>query len=137
VTKATLVARVEDAEDEYEQPLVDYVRKLVEPTGKHSPVQCIRRFRHLVLVHSFLYYQCDSGIISDGEWDRYARLLKILQDSFPEACTQDFYDEEFVGWTGMTGFALTYDNFILTEAQRMYLLYTQTPLTLPPEMEAE
>jgi len=129
--KKELLARIKDSEDEFFQPLVDFIRGMVEPEGKYSPANCLRRFRTLVLVHSFLYYRCGESVVSDGEWDRSARVVKILQESFPEVCALDFFDEDFKDWTGMTGFDLTYNEYIVEEAKRTYFLYRQITLEIP------
>lgn len=74
---------------------VDYIREF------------IHRYRRKLIVHSILYYELNENLVNDDTWSRWARELKVVQELYPElANTLGFFDEEFQGWEGVTGFAL-------------------------------
>lgn len=102
---------------------IDRVAKVVEPTGVRSPRNLIKLRRESMLVHSYIYYECDANAISDDQWQLWANDLVVLQDSFPEECKQDYYDELFVDWDASTGSHLTYDKSIRKSAERTYRMF--------------
>ena len=63
----------------------------------------IRRRRAQMIVHSYLYYEADSPIISDDQWQSWADELTLLQAEYPKACKLGYYDKEFADWDGTTG----------------------------------
>jgi hypothetical protein len=74
---------------------VDYIREF------------IHRYRRKLIVHSIIYYELNDNLVNDDTWSRWARELKVVQEFHPELSrTLGFFDEEFEGWEGVTGFAL-------------------------------
>lgn len=70
--------------------------------------QEVKMLRAQMLVHSHLYYERDSPVISDHEWTARAQRLKRLQDAW---CVKrgiarveiGFFDDAFADWDGSTG----------------------------------
>jgi NAD-dependent DNA ligase len=66
----------------------------------------IRQRRAQMLVHSRLYYELDHTEVDDHTWQRWADELRQLQNENPDARQIGFFDEEFSGWTGDSGYHL-------------------------------
>ena len=78
----------------------------------------IKHLRRLMLVHCHLYYRMDESIVSDHQWQQWAWELRDLQEASPDACCIGFYDKEFEGWDGSTGYHLPTDADIDRVARR-------------------
>jgi NAD-dependent DNA ligase len=61
-----------------------------------------------MLVHSYLYYELGQNIISDYNFDYWAKELVDLQAKYPEESKQARYYEEFIDFDGSSGFDLPY-----------------------------
>lgn len=60
-----------------------------------------------IIVHSYLYYELDSSIISDQEFDRKTRELVSLKNTYPDLWkTSEYYYIFGDEYTGATGFHL-------------------------------
>ncbi|QVW55819.1 hypothetical protein pEaSNUABM9_00238 [Erwinia phage pEa_SNUABM_9] len=129
MAKMTLV--IKEGRNGTNVEIMSTLQSMVEPTGKYSPENCIARFRKLMLSHSYIYYHCGENAISDHEWQRWAYMLMVLQDSFPDACTQGFYDEAFVNWDGSSGYDLPVDDEIRGWAEKDFRIYRQAQLVHP------
>ena len=58
-------------------------------------------------MHSYLYYELDSNIISDKEYDTKARELVILKNTYPDLWMASEYHYVFGDeYSGATGFHL-------------------------------
>ncbi len=67
----------------------------------------IKRLRLCVLVHSIIYYRLNTNIVSDYQYDKFAKKLKALQDKYPELSKAvPDYNKEFEGWDGCSGYNL-------------------------------
>ena len=67
----------------------------------------IKRLRLCVLVHSIIYYRLNTSVISDYQYDKFAKKLKSLQDKFGELSSAvREYRDEFEGWDGCSGYNL-------------------------------
>lgn len=67
----------------------------------------IKRLRLCVLVHSIIYYRLNTNIVSDFQYDKFAKKLKALQDKHPELSKAvPEYLKEFEGWDGCSGYNL-------------------------------
>jgi len=86
----------------------------------------IKQRRRQMLVHSYLYYEKDTNIVSDAKWIKWAKELEQLQSEHPDIADKVEYAEQFVDWDGSSGAHLTYDNQIIAIAERLLLL-EQTP----------
>ena len=68
----------------------------------------ILRRRLQVLVHSYLYYQRNTNLISDKQFDEIAKELVVLQEKYPDTASKVSYADAFKGFDGTTGFDLPY-----------------------------
>lgn len=68
----------------------------------------IQQRRQQILVHSFLYYQLNTNIVSDHDYDRWSKELADLQREYPEESKRARYYEAFKGFDGSSGFDLPY-----------------------------
>lgn len=60
-----------------------------------------------IIVHSYLYYELDSSIIPDQEFDKKARELVALKNTYPDLWKASEYYYIFGDeYTGATGFHL-------------------------------
>ena len=82
-----------------------------------SLVEKIRQRRAQMLVHSFIYYRLNDNVVSDHDWQRWANELVELQALHPEGI--GFYDEEFIGWDGSTGYHLPNDPWVHSKAMQL------------------
>lgn len=64
----------------------------------------IKQRRQQMLVHSILYYEFDSPIITDKQYDIWARELVGLQKSCPKESSSTLLFDVFIDWDGNTGF---------------------------------
>ena len=75
--------------------------------------------RHQILVHSYLYYHYNISLISDNQFDAWAKELVQLQKDNPQLSEKVFYYKDaFKGFDGTTGFDLPYtDPRIIRKAE--------------------
>lgn len=104
------------------QSAIDRVTRILVNTNR-SPKELIKQRRIQLLVHSFCYYEEDDPIISDQSWQDFANDLVVLQDSFPEACKIDFYDDAFADWDGSTGMHLPKDEWVRNKSVQVRALF--------------
>ena len=80
-------------------------------TGKELEIaELIQQRRFQILIHSCIYYHFNSNLISDKQFDSWARELAQLQIDYPEIASQVTYAEYFEGFDGTTGFDLPLEN---------------------------
>lgn len=72
-----------------------------------------------MLVHSYLYYEKDTNIVSDAKWIKWAKELEQLQTEHPDIAKEVEFAEQFSDWDGSSGAHLTYDNQIIAIAERL------------------
>ena len=67
----------------------------------------IKRLRKVILVHSVIYYRMNTNIISDIQFDKFAKRLQKLQNQYPLISKKisELY-KEFKDWDGCSGFNL-------------------------------
>ena len=65
--------------------------------------ELIKRRRAQMLIHSCIYYEMNTNIVSDDTWQKWADELESLQKKHPDDCKIGFYDKEFADWDGSTG----------------------------------
>ena len=63
----------------------------------------IQRRRLQLLIHSCIYYELNANLISDKQWDCWARELVELQKTYPEISSKVVYAEAFKDWDVSTG----------------------------------
>lgn len=82
--------------------------------------ELIQRRRLQLLVHSCLYYNMDTNIISDKQWDEWARELVKLQKDYPELSNNVCWYEAFKDWDASTGAFLPLDDPWVIQKARMF-----------------
>jgi hypothetical protein len=93
----------------------------------------IKQRRSQMLVHSCLYYDMDDSIIDDHTWQRWADELSELQNEYPQHCKIGFFDKEFVGWDGTSGYHLPLrDPWVRNKATQI-LSYSEKNCVQPEE----
>lgn len=82
--------------------------------------ELIQQRRLQMLIHSCLYYELDTNIISDKTWDTWARELAKLQADYPEISQQVEWYEAFRDWDASTGaFLPLKDEWVLNKAKQI------------------
>lgn len=82
----------------------------------------INQRRRQVLIHSVLYYRLDKTIITDRQFDVWARELVDLQRQFPDVSESvAFHKDSFRTFDGTTGFDLPIED--PEELRKATLLY--------------
>lgn len=77
----------------------------------------IQQRRIQLLVHSCIYYELDSNVISDMQWDTWARELRDLQSKYPSIARQVMWSDAFDGWDASTGaFLPIKDEWVMKKA---------------------
>lgn len=56
-----------------------------------------------MLVHSCIYYHLNQNVISDKQWDEWARELRDLQNQYPKISEQVTLYDYFKDWDASTG----------------------------------
>ncbi len=87
----------------------------------------IQQRRLQILVHSYLYYELDTNIISDEQWSKWARELASLQNTYPEIAEVVYYADLFKDWDGSTGTHLVYDAPTIRKAKYLLEHKNETP----------
>lgn len=59
-----------------------------------------------MLIHSYIYYELDTNIVSDMKWMQWARELVELQKKHPDESKKVKWYELFKDFDGSTGFHL-------------------------------
>jgi len=65
---------------------------------KRSVVETISQRRYQILLHSCIYCKLNSSVISDHEYDAFAKELAELQIKYPQDSKNARYYEEFKNW---------------------------------------
>lgn len=82
--------------------------------------ELIQQRRFQILLHSCIYYQFNSNLISDKKFDSWARELAQLQSDYPEIASQVLYAKEFEDFDGTTGFDLPLENeWVMRKASQL------------------
>ena len=63
-----------------------------------------------IIVHSYIYYECNNNIISDKKYDEKAKELMRLKNEYPDLWESSMYYQQFGDdYNGATGFTLYHD----------------------------
>lgn len=94
-------------------------------TGKDLEIaELIQQRRLQMLVHSCLYYELDTNIISDKIWSEWAVELAELQSQYPDIAKQVIWADAFKEWDGTTGaFLPLTDPWVVEKARKIGGLY--------------
>lgn len=96
----------------------------------------IQQRRLQILVHSYIYYECNKNIISDRQFDMWGKELVKLQKDYPEISKQVMYYEPFIGFDASTGFDLPYKDIdIVYKANRLLYKYNMKQDNVKQEKE--
>ncbi len=77
--------------------------------GEELPIAYkIQQRRYQLLVHSYIYYELNSNIVSDSKWSKWAMELVELQTKYPQIAEQVIFAEDFADWDGSSGAFFTY-----------------------------
>lgn len=80
----------------------------------------IQQRRLQMLIHSCIYYELDGNIISDQDWDSWAKELLKLQTEYPEISKQVIWYEAFKDWDATSGaFLPLKDSWVIKKAQKL------------------
>ena len=63
----------------------------------------IQQRRLQLLVHSCLYYHLNTNLISDMQWDKWAKELVQLQNDYPHIADKVWLSTNFKDWDASTG----------------------------------
>lgn len=75
-----------------------------------TTIDYINRLQRIIIVHSYLYYECDASVISDYEYNLKSRKLVEYKNSYPDLWKQSMYYKQFGDdYDGSTGFSLYND----------------------------
>lgn len=80
----------------------------------------INRRRRQILVHSFLYYRMNTTLISDEQYDAWARELMALQRDYPDIAADCIHAEDFAAFDETTsGYDLPLYGWVENTARRL------------------
>lgn len=80
----------------------------------------IQQRRYQILIHSCLYYHLNHNIISDKQWDKWARELRDLQNQYPDISSKVTLYEEFKDWDASTGaFLPITESWVVAKARQV------------------
>ena len=66
----------------------------------------IQQRRYQILIHSCLYYNMNENIVSDVQYDKWAKELEALQKQYPDIADNVDYTYDFKNFSSATGFDL-------------------------------
>lgn len=82
--------------------------------------ELIQQRRIQILIHSCIYYELDYNVISDMQWDAWAKELRDLQNKYPYISKQVMWAEAFEGWDASTGaFLPLKDEWVMRKALKI------------------
>lgn len=86
-----------------------------------SPIAAkIQQRRYQILVHSLLYYELDTTIVSDNKWAEWGKELVELQKTYPDISKKVIFADAFLDFDASTGYSLPYrDEQIVNIACRL------------------
>lgn len=82
--------------------------------------ELIQQRRLQMLIHSCIYYEFDRNLISDKQWDEWAKELRTLQEHYPNIAEKVMWYDAFKDWDASTGaFLPLRDKWVYTKAQQL------------------
>ena len=89
------------------------------PNPTNPTAELIKRRRLQILVHSCIYYTLGDNIISDAQFDSWAKELEQLMEDNP-GIYSDRFDKDFDKWDSASGFDLPLrDPWVMGTAQHL------------------
>ena len=99
---------------------------LEEDTDDKASIKALIKRRRLnMLIHSAIYYDLNTQIITDDLWQKWADELQKLQEDNPDCMKIDCWDSEFEDWDGATGAHLPHRH-PWVHAKALYMLDVTT-----------
>jgi NAD-dependent DNA ligase len=71
----------------------------------------IKQRRRQMLLHSFMYYRMGESLVSDEQFDKWARELLFLQTEYPQESLEVEFYEDFKTWDATTGYHLSFHEY--------------------------
>lgn len=100
--------------------------------------ELIQQRRLQMLVHSCLYYELDTNLISDKTWGDWAKELAQLQVDYPSISSQVIWADAFKDWDGTTGaFLPLHDDWVMQKAHQLMFLVKSTTTKAKPVVNKE
>ena len=81
--------------------------------------ELIQRRRLQILINSYLYYDTDVELVTDRTYDLWGKELAKLQNNYPDIANKICYAKAFKGWTGITGFNLPKDSWVINKSLQL------------------
>ncbi len=90
-------------------------------TEEELPIaELIQRRRLQMLIHSKLYYDMDTNLITDKQFDEWGKELVKLQRDYPNIAKRICYAQAFKDWDASTGaFLPLQDQWVIRKAQQL------------------
>lgn len=73
-------------------------------------IELMNRRQRQILVHSFLYYQLNTNLITDHTYDQWSKELAKLMKDHAEEAKKTVYYNDFKDFDGSSGYDLPYSN---------------------------
>lgn len=87
---------------------------------KEQIAELIKRRRLQLLIHSCIYYEYNTNLVSDNQWATWAIELEELQTKYPKIAEQVIWAEAFKDFDHSTGYNLpTRDPWVMDRAKWM------------------
>ena len=91
--------------------------------NKKEIAELILRRRLQILVHSCLYYEFDTSLVTDATWASWAKELTKLQSDFPDIASNVKWADEYVDFDPSTGYNLPVRDPWVTRKARQLMLW--------------
>ncbi len=89
------------------------------PNPTDSTAELIKRRRLQILVHSCVYYMMDDNLVSDEQFDSWAKELEKLMKENP-GLYSDRFDYAFEEWDSSSGYNLPHrDPWVMSVAKQL------------------
>lgn len=85
-------------------------------------IELIKRRRFQMLVHSYIYYELNQNIITDGQWSKWAKELESLQKDYPNESKEAPYYDDFKLFDGSSGAFLPLHKYTWIAHRANYLV---------------
>lgn len=86
----------------------------------------VKRRRLQLIVHSCIYYELNTNVITDATFDMWAKELVKLQAEHKEISKNVMLYTEFCTWDGSTGYHLPYRQEWVINRARQLVWYNST-----------